>query len=172
MIQYTFILLVFSTFACAQDQRDGSILNHYFSDIQRTEYRLNKELKEISGLAVTNDGKLLAHNDEEGKIFQIDYQSGKVIKTFKIGNKKIKADFEGLAATNDALFMVTSSGDLYQFYEGDDGDEVPFNVIKTQLSSKNDVEGLCFDPASNALLLACKGYPGKGFKKKKTEAND
>jgi uncharacterized protein YjiK len=168
MIQYTFILLVFSTFACAQDQRDGSILNHYFSDIQRTEYRLNKELKEISGLAVTNDGRLLAHNDEEGKIFQIDYQSGKVIKTFKIGKKKIKEDFEGLAATADGLFLVTSSGDLYLFSEGDDEDEMPYQVFQTHLSSKNDVEGLCFDPASNALLLACKGYPGKGFNKKKT----
>ena len=168
MNQYIYIIIIFSAFACAQDQRNVSILDHYFSDIQKTQFRLEKELKEISGLAVTDDGKLFAHNDEEGIIFQINYETGKIIKSFKIGKKKIKADFEGLAATSEAFFMVTSSGDLYKFYEGDEGDEVPYEIFKTHLSARNDVEGLCFDASLNVLLLACKGYPGKGFKNKKT----
>jgi hypothetical protein len=29
------------------------------------------------------------------------------------------------------------------------------------------VEGLCYDPETTSLLLACKDYPGKGFEKNK-----
>jgi uncharacterized protein YjiK len=36
------------------------------------------------------------------------------------------------------------------------------------LSESNDVEGLEYDRDSNALLLACKGYPGKNLAGNKT----
>ena len=35
---------------------------------------LPKELKEISGLALSSDGKLFTHGDELGQIWEIDYR--------------------------------------------------------------------------------------------------
>ena len=32
------------------------------------------------------------------------------------------------------------------------------------MGADNDVEGLCYDPKNNSLLLACKGNPGKKYK--------
>jgi uncharacterized protein YjiK len=49
-------------------------------------------------------------------------------------------------------------------------DETTSIKFSTQLSKKNDAEGLAYDPVSNQLLIACKGHPfvdeqdGKEFK--------
>lgn len=125
--------------------------------------KLRGKLTEISGLALTKDDKLFAHNDERGIVFEIDRSSGKTIKAFELGDKSVKEDFEGIAIVGERFFLVTSAGDLYEFREGADKEHVNFEVHKTFLSSKYDVEGLCYDPATNALLLACKGYPGKNL---------
>jgi uncharacterized protein YjiK len=167
MVYLTLSLIFFSHFACIQSDRSDSHLGLYFSDIKRYQIELDKDLREISGLTLTQDGNLLAHHDEEGEIYQIDHTSGQILKKFKIGRKKVKADFEGIASTMDYLYMTTSSGDLYQFREGKDGEKVKFEVFDTPLSSKNNVEGLCFNPDSNSLLLACKDNPGKGIKDKR-----
>jgi len=124
---------------------------------------LPKRLDEISGLAMTADGRLFTHNDENSEVSQIDYRTGRIVKRFNVGDKSMKGDFEGIAVAGDRFFLVTSKGDLYEFAEGDDGAEVPFRLIETPLSSKQDVEGLCYDPQTDCLLLACKEDPGKGL---------
>jgi len=43
---------------------------------------------------MTSDAHLLAHDDEVGIIFQIDYKTGDILKEFQVGNKKLKEDFE------------------------------------------------------------------------------
>ena len=129
--------------------------------------KLPGELQEISGLTMTDDGRLFGHNDEKGFVYQIDYSNGNITKKFSLGEKYEREDFEGIAYANKKFYIVTSNGVLYEFDEGSDGESVSFQVYETDLNSKNDVEGLCFDPETNSLLLACKGYPGKGFKKQK-----
>ncbi len=34
-------------------------------------------------------------------------------------------------------------------------------LLHTGLSARNDVEGLCYDPSTDCLLLACKAWPGR-----------
>jgi len=63
----------------------------------------------------------------------------------------------------DAFYLVTSNGKILEFNEGMNDSFVKSNTYETYLSSKFDVEGLCHDPDSNSLLLACKGFPGDGF---------
>src|SRR5574339_266282 len=46
--------------------------------------RLPAELHEISGLAVSADGRVFAHGDEEGTIYQLDPRSGRVTKQFAL----------------------------------------------------------------------------------------
>ncbi|MFC2092705.1 SdiA-regulated domain-containing protein [Bacteroidota bacterium] len=178
---YSFLLLlIVSNFFCKKtdtikqnhDIRKDTTINselskYNFKPEESLVIKLPGELQEISGLTMTDDGRLFGHNDEKGFVYQIDYSNGNVIKKFSLGKKYEREDFEGIAYAHNIFYMVASKGDLYEFDEGRDGESVSFNVYKTDLNSKNDVEGLCFDPETNSLLLACKGYPGKGFKKQK-----
>ncbi|MCH8033067.1 MAG: SdiA-regulated domain-containing protein, partial [Bacteroidetes bacterium] len=45
----------------------------------------------------------------------------------------------------------------------DDERNVDYIKVKTFLSTKYNVEGLCYDKATNSLLLACKEYAGKNL---------
>ena len=121
-------------------------------------------LKEISGLAVSDDGRVFCHEDERGIVYQIDYSKGKVVKGFIIGKSVPKRDFEDIAILRDKFYLITSSGDLYEFNEAPNGKNSNYKIYKTGLTVSYNIEGLCYDPVTNSLLLACKGYPGKKYK--------
>ena len=159
-------LIFFSYFTIAQqNELNEETLKHYdFASSKSKSITLSKELNEISGLAITSDERLLAHNDEIGKVFELDIKTGKIIGEFKLGKKKLKRDFEGIAVVEDSLFMVTSSGVIYKFSFPDNDEHVDYKIFKTFLSVKYDIEGLCYDKATNSLLLACKEYAGKNLK--------
>jgi len=158
-------LLLFLCFAIAQQNalKEGTLLNYDFSGDNSNTITLPKELKEISGLVVTGDDRLFAHNDEVGTVYEVDIKTGKILYQFYLGKKKLKKDFEGIAAVNDSLFLVTSSGVLYKFNYPDDERNVEYIKVKTFLSAKFNVEGLCYDKATNSLLLACKDYAGENL---------
>jgi uncharacterized protein YjiK len=133
------------------------------------QFKLPAQLLEASGLALTSDGRLLCHNDEQGIIYEVDYKSGKIVKRFFLGKILIpRDDFEGIAvkkgtARRDTIFLVNSSGNILRFLEGDNEKHVLFRTFKTPLNSQNDVEGLAYDPVTDCLLLACKGDAGRGY---------
>jgi uncharacterized protein YjiK len=60
---------------------------------------------------------------------------------------------------------MKSSGKIFEFNEGENNGSVLYKIIKTFLTKENNIEGLCYDPETNALLLACKDSPGKGYEK-------
>jgi uncharacterized protein YjiK len=144
-------------------------LSSYFSSPERMrQVKLSKNLREISALSTGPDGRLYANDDEKAIIYQLDIRSGEIIKSFKVGDKKVeKGDFEGLAVAGSLFYLITSKGDIYEFQEGGNDETVPFRKFKTWLKADQDVEGLCYDPETNALLVACKGDPGKDYKNKK-----
>jgi uncharacterized protein YjiK len=125
---------------------------------------LPKGLAEISGLALTDDQRLLAHNDEAGRIFEIDYRRGVVVKSFWLGSQNIVGDFEAIAVAGDRIFLLASKGALYEFKEGADRARVPVTVHDTRLGKECEFEGLAFDPAANALVLACKNVGTKSLR--------
>jgi uncharacterized protein YjiK len=118
-------------------------------------------LAEISGLALTSDGRLLAHDDEKGIISEIDYRSGRIVKSFQLGSKLLRGDFEGLATVSRRLFLTTSTGRLYELAEGREGEQVPYRIHETNLGRTCEIEGLAHDAANKVLLLACKNIDGK-----------
>ena len=135
---------------------------------------LPDELREISGLAVAPDGRVFAHGDEEGRVFEIEPRSGKVVKSFalrpgandpdlgkKSKNGSVAGDFEDLAVVGARFFLVTSTGILVEFTEGSDGQTVPFTAHATGLADVCEVEGLAHDPSSQSLLLLCKEMKDK-----------
>jgi uncharacterized protein YjiK len=123
---------------------------------------LGRDLSEISGLALTADGRLLAHGDEEGEVSEIDYRRGLVVKRFSLGTQPVHADFEGITVANDVVYLLASNGKLYEFQEGSSGQQVAYRVHDTGLKHECEFEGVAFDPKLNALLLLCKNVRTKG----------
>jgi uncharacterized protein YjiK len=120
-------------------------------------------LREISGLAVTSAGELLAHNDARGRVFALDSASGRVLRRYELQGD-IRQDFEGIAVARDTVFLMTSTGLVYLFRDGADGDSVPFQVFDTGLGRVCELEGLAWDPADRVLLLPCKVQRGAGMR--------
>lgn len=111
---------------------------------------LEKELSEISGLAYSENLGLLAVNDEKGKIYQLDKKNGKIQKKYSFSKP---GDFEGIAVVGKHIYAVDSSGDLFRFNTKSEKTK----KIETHLKHKNDIEGLCYNPADSSLLIAAKG---------------
>jgi len=118
--------------------------------------KLPRVLEEISGLATTPDGRLFTHNDERAVVYQIDPDSGEVIKAFSVGALGIPGDFEGIAVAGDQFFLLTSAGQVLEFQEGAGGRTVAYRTHSLGLGSRCETEGLAFDEATGALLVPCK----------------
>jgi uncharacterized protein YjiK len=158
-------LLFILPIACAENTSQEKTMTEesLFSLESKSTVNLAKKLQELSGLAITTDGRLFGHDDERAVIYQIDFSKGSIIKSFSIGKKTLKKDFEGIAIVGELFYLVTSNGEIYEFREGKNKSTVPYEKYKTKLSVKNDVEGLCYDSDTESLLLACKGHPGKNY---------
>lgn len=146
--------------ACAQQAApaqaqaiDGSL----FAAQPDRQWRLPQQLREISGLALSPDGRLFGHDDEHAVIYEIDAAEGRLVKAFALGDPAERGDFEGLAITPAGEFwMTTSQGLLYRFAEAADGAHAAFERFDTGLRQVCDVEGLAYLAAEDSLILACK----------------
>ena len=128
-----------------------------FATTENARWRLPDRLREISGLALTPDGRLFAHGDERAVIFQIDYRNGGVVKSFAVGDPPIHGDFEDIAITdNGDFYLIASTGQLLRFREGADGAHVPFQQYDTGLGRVCEIEGLAYHRARQTLIIACK----------------
>ena len=117
---------------------------------------LPRALQEISGLAVTSDGRVFAHGDERAVVVQIDACAAKAVKSFALGAPPVRGDFEGIAVVGERFFLITSNGQLYEFREGPDASAVPFSVRDTGFGKVCEIEGLAYDPGDRVLLMGCK----------------
>lgn len=154
-----FFILLFASTNCGQKK----VMNNFdFSGGDRI--KLSKELNEISGLTFSDSGNLFCHTDEAGIIYQLDINSGKIIKKFFIGESLLKGDFEDITFAKGYFYLVSSSGIILKFREGMGNEKVSFIKFTTPLSPKNDIEGIVYDNTTNSLLLSCKESPGKKLK--------
>lgn len=123
-----------------------------------THWKLPGRLYEISGLAMTLDNRLMAHNDEKAVIHEIDYQNGAIVKAFQLADIKNPEndDFEGIATVNDQVYLVTSSGRIYEGSRGAEGKSVLYNIYATGVGRDYEIEGLAYNASQRVLLLMCK----------------
>ena len=122
-------------------------------------------LSEISGLALTADGRLFAHGDELAQVSELDYRRGVLVKQFTLGKSPVHGDFEGIAIAGEQMYLLASDGKIYEFREGANGTHVDFVLHDTKLGHECEFEGITFDPDLNALLLACKNVGTKSLQK-------
>jgi len=160
-------LLIITALGCDKPSKetDPSLSGYKFNSDGNVVIYLPENLNEVSGLAFLEDNYLLTHDDELGKVFKINITDGKILAEYSIGEKELEKDFEGIAVVRDSVYMVTSSGVIYKFSLTGENGKIGFEKIKSTLTSKNNVEGLCYDEKTNSLLLACKDDPGMGYKK-------
>jgi uncharacterized protein YjiK len=130
------------------------------------QWKLPKRLREISGLALTADERLLAVADEKAIVYELDFQEGKIVKSFALGNPVVRADFEGIAVLGDTIWLMTSDGLLFAAEEGPDGRAVRYQNYDTGHGDYCELEGLAQDPSAGTLILACKdtGSKKRGLK--------
>ncbi|HMQ50227.1 MAG TPA: SdiA-regulated domain-containing protein [Saprospiraceae bacterium] len=131
---------------------------HYFA--------LPGKLEEVSGLSPSNkNGELLAVQDENGIVYKINASTGEVLEEITFWKD---GDYEGVEAVGDKIYVVKSSGTLYEI-SPEKGQEPLVEKYNFFLNEENDVEGLAYDPKNNRLLLACKAKAGQEatYKKQK-----
>ncbi len=133
-----------------------SIAGHRYHSARSIQFGLPVDLTEISGLALDDQAQLHAHEDEQGIVYQIDHQAGRITRRFGLQGMP-EADFEGIAWLNDRLYLTTSSGRLYAFQRGAADAVVPYETFTDGLDC--EVEGLTRSVDGKALLAACKNRP-------------
>lgn len=114
---------------------------------------LPDDLREVSGLALLGDGRLIAHGDERGRLHVVDPRRGTLAKQFTIGRI---GDFEGVTVVGDTIVLATSDGRLFFFGEGADGETVPYRMEDTRLGKECEFEGVVWDEVINSIVLVCK----------------
>ena len=157
---FTLMAAIFAGGAAAQtsDQAPEAILKAYdFLSDERDSPKIGRKLKEISGLALTTDGRLLAHGDEKAVLYELGYD-GSAVKSWSLTDMKkpVSDDFEGVAVADNQIYLVTSSGRLYESLEGNDGEQVLYTVYTTGVGRDCEIEGLAYDTVRGHLLLLCK----------------
>jgi uncharacterized protein YjiK len=164
---FLLVVLLYAGLAGCTTAQSSSRLSHYDPAGPATSrIALPDELTEISGLAFTPDGRLLAHGDEQATVYQIDLASGRPVKRFNIGGPggPLLGDFEDIQVVGDRIFLVTSKGEIVEAREGKDGETMPALRRGRELGGACEVEGMAWDEASKSLLLLCKHASGKRWK--------
>ena len=127
------------------------------------QWSLPDNLREISGLAFTSDGRLFAHDDERAIVYQLDYADGAVKKRFALGDPPVEDDFEAIATTATHVYLVASTGKIFEAREGGDGESVPYQTYEAGTEEACEIEGAAYVPARDALALTCKRlFDGRG----------
>ncbi|MEM8485486.1 MAG: SdiA-regulated domain-containing protein [Bacteroidota bacterium] len=134
--------------------------NSYSFDAPDALMKLDKSLKEISGLTLLDEQRLAAVQDEKGKLYIINARNGEISTDRRFAKD---GDFEGIELAGDLLYALRSDGDLYEISDWDTKDP-DTEKFETHLGSKNDTEGLTYDAMNNRLLIVCKEQPGAGLK--------
>jgi uncharacterized protein YjiK len=151
------VLLVFFMTSCGAEPPEATGQGH--DDFKQ--WKLPKRLREISGLALTADERLLAVADEKAVVYELDFKEGKIVKSFALGNPVVRADFEGIAVLGDTIWLMTSDGMLFAAEEGPDGRAVRYQNYDTGHGDYCELEGLAQDPSAGTLILACKDTGSK-----------
>ena len=131
-----------------------SVGGHDYPAAGLTQYRLPEVLREISGLAVTEGGRLLVHADELGIAYLVDHDQGGILTRYQFGDPPVKDDFEGIAVVDKQIFLVSSTATIYRSEPAGSAEILAYARYPEDLPC--EVEGLTDYPPERILLVACK----------------
>lgn len=120
-----------------------------YDESQRKVVILEKPLLEISGIDYIDHDKLVAINDESGKLFFVDPVSGDY-EAFQFGKK---GDYEDVVAAGDYYYVLRSDGHIFQI---DANGYKLVNEFESDFGKHVEFESLYYDKMLNQLVLLCK----------------
>jgi uncharacterized protein YjiK len=121
------------------------------------EWIMPPELREISGLALTSRGTVLTHDDNIGRVYEIDPKTGILLKAFSLAGG-VRGDFEAITIAGSDIYLLRSNGRIFKFKEGPDASQVPFSTYDTGLGKECEFESMTYEADSSRLLLVCKKF--------------
>jgi uncharacterized protein YjiK len=121
------------------------------------EWIMPPELREISGLALTPRGTVLTHDDNIGRVYEIDPKTGILLKGFSLAGG-VRGDFEAITIAGPDVYLLRSNGKIYKFKEGADASQVPYTMYDTGLGKECEFESMAYEADSSRLLLVCKKF--------------
>lgn len=136
-------------------QQGGVLARCGYPDAPTSSVLLPAALAEISGLAWLREGRLLAHDDERGRLLLLDAELGGITAQWPLRGEPTD-DFEGIALSGDAVYLVTSGARLYRTGLPASPGALPYTVTATGLERNCEIEGLAWDWSARVLLLPCK----------------
>ena len=140
------------------NQKYQLVLNSHSYSLNDPKQRwdLPDELEEISGLSFYKNNELACVQDEDGKLFIYSLMKNEIIREETFGEK---GDYEGIETIDEQAFILKSNGKIFHFDLEKSGIS-KVEEVKTDLSRKNDAEGLGYFKEMHELLIACKEDPG------------
>jgi uncharacterized protein YjiK len=145
---YIFVILIFVSCSGKNGKAFLTEIPGYNSK-NRQVFILHKQLLEISGITYTNNRTLSAINDEDGKIFTVDFRDGKP-SALEFGGKK---DYEDIAVIDSNYYVMESNGNISVVPVND-----PSNSRKVTFKKKSKIEfeSLYYDNTTGKLMLLSK----------------
>lgn len=139
----------------------------------RRKWILPHELKEISGQAWIDSDHLLVIEDLHAILYLLRLDTNVVIEKKndfwdRKGREEDKFDIEDVTVVKNTAYALWSHGDIYKIKNWLADPKT--KKIKTGLSKENNTEGLCYDPVSKNLLIACKNESDVSDEKRSTRA--
>lgn len=157
LFSVTMIFLV-SFFACNSEGHKPSMLTGAmsgYSNEHRERKFLKDEVKEISGMVFLKEGQKLATvNDEEPKIFIVDYANKDTTMSFTFGEKG--GDFEDIVMDKKYYYVLESRGRIYKVPKPGTIDSV--GIFKLPIKNA-DFEAMYLDSAKHRIVMLCKSCP-------------
>ena len=102
-------------------------------------WEMPKQLLEISDLSYVDDKRIACVQDELGTVFIYNIASSSVEKEIPFG---AVGDYEGLAMVGETVWVLRSDGKLFEV-NNINAAKPMVKEYKTQLTIKQDSEGLC-----------------------------
>jgi uncharacterized protein YjiK len=134
-------------------------------------WRLPDQLVEVSGNTWVNKDHLILIEDMHPDLYliKIDDKNATLEKTIPFAEEeKEKTDIEDVTIVNNTVYALWSHGVLFKISDWQNKPKV--EEIRTFLSKANNTEGLCYDPVTQKLLVACKDASNVAAEKKTTKA--
>jgi uncharacterized protein YjiK len=134
-------------------QKKTIMKDHHSTEIKIIKkWDLPSSLREISGLSVLDEKRLVCVEDESGKIYIYNTANEKVEREIIFA---ATGDFEGVTVVGTDIWVLRADGVLFEIKNI--WKAVP-TVIEhdTHLTAEQDCEGLCYDLIANRLLVTIK----------------
>lgn len=134
-------------------------------------WKLPEQLVEVSGNAWIDADHLILIEDLHPNLYfiKLDDKTATLEKTIPFAEtEKDKVDIEDVAYIDNTMYALWSHGVLFKITNWQSKPNV--EKINTGLTKGNNTEGLCFDPVSKELLIACKDDAGIEDDKKSAKA--